>query len=231
MEPGVQQAGPQRCRADGTGAWIDGTHPGPAGVLAAHTELGWRWDELGTGMGPFPSCGCPSPRCACTPAQAPSGAERRQPHAAYRDGPKGTHCAHVALPARPLAASLVTLGAMPPGHCQRLPCHLCAASRSPAGCQHPWGQHPARVGGRGTGVGTRMGEAPGIHCRALGARQRAPATRPHSPGPPFRSAGQPHPLSPACSLPSPPGPHTVCHTCHHGKGEISPRPSAPAPSH
>lgn len=54
---------------------------------------------------------------------------------------------------------------------------------------------------------------------------------PASPGLPLVPAGPPHPLSPACSLPLPPGLHAVCHTCHHGKGEISRRPSAPAPSH
>lgn len=77
-----------------------------------------------------------------------------------------------------------------------------------------------------------MREAPGVHCRALGAEpQCVPATCPHVPRPALVPAGHPHPLSPACSLPSPPGPHAVCHTCHHGKGEISCSPSTPAPSH
>lgn len=48
--------------------WHQGLDRWELGSLTAHTGLGWRWDELGTGMGPFPSCGPPSPSCACTPA-------------------------------------------------------------------------------------------------------------------------------------------------------------------
>lgn len=196
------------------------------GALPAHTRLGWWWDEPGKGLGPFPSCGTLAPAVLLPLAKHPAG-QLRQLSLPTLLALRGCILpALTALHAWPLVASWGTCSAMPDGHRQQ-PCHhLCPGAHSPVGCQHPWGHHPAQSGLLGAEVGTRMGEA------AQGALQSTWCSTPTcaSHMPPFTRAALPAipcPLPAPCPASRP----SHCHTRHHGKGEISRRPSAPAPSH
>lgn len=197
------------------------------GALPAYTRLGWWWDKLGTGLGPFPGCGTLTQLCPCL--QTPSRAELRQltlpTLLALRSCTLPTLAA---LPAWPWVPSWGTCSAV----CQTgsASSHTTTSALGPRAQQSPSIRGDStllRVGFQEPRWAQGWGRLTGVHCRAPGeAPQHVPATCPPSPGLPFLPSLVP------CLLPAlPPGPHTVCHACHHGKGEISSRPSAPAPSH
>lgn len=175
------------------------------GALPAHTRLGWWWDELGKGLGPFPSCGTLAPAVLLPLAKHPAGQLRQLSLPTLLTLRGCILPALTALHAWPLVASWGTCSAMPDGHRQQ-PCHhLCPGAHSPVGCQHPWGHHPAQSGLPGAEVGTRMGEA------AQGALpehlvQLPNMCQPHAPL--YQGCPSCHPLSPACSLPCLPA-HTL----------------------
>lgn len=153
---------------------------------------------------------------------------RRLP-AACRAGPEGPRPPCTALPSLP--GHWWQAGA-PPAPCQpgTASGHTTASALGPPWA--PMGTAPCQGGGTGSWRGCKGGRGcPGCAAEPMCSTSARLSHLPASPGLPFVSAGPPHALSPACSLPSPPGPRAVCHTCHHGKGEISRRPSAPARSH
>lgn len=124
---------------------LAGSHGGSTSLHKAGLVVGWAQDRAGS----LHWLCYPDPSCAPASSQTPSRAELRQLHPAH------TGCT-------PCLATGAKLGHLqcpvPDRLCQQPHHHLCPGAQNPAGCQHPWGQHPAQSGVPGA-KGTTMGEA------------------------------------------------------------------------